>query len=77
MESSRIMVTDWTADDNGHSVLQRLSIAMVEYALSQGAVGISTVTERSIVDMMDMLEWGYVPLSRSIVMEERKKLHGK
>ncbi|UTW56051.1 acyl-homoserine-lactone synthase [Kordiimonas sp. SCSIO 12610] len=63
MEGSRIMVTDWTADDNGHSVLQRLSIGMVEYALSQGAVGISTLTERSIVDMMDMLEWGYVPLS--------------
>jgi N-acyl-L-homoserine lactone synthetase len=64
MESHRIMVVDKGHEDvNGHSVLQRLWIAMVEYALSQGAVALSTVTDKPIVDKMDELEWRYIPLS--------------
>jgi N-acyl-L-homoserine lactone synthetase len=64
MEIHRTLTVDSNhRDQNNNSVFERLYVAMVEYTLSQGAIALSSVTDKDLVDKMDELEWRYIPLS--------------
>jgi acyl-homoserine lactone synthase len=64
MEIHRTTVIDCDhRDENNNSVFERLYVAMVEYALSQGVIALSAVTDKALVQAMDDLGWTYLELS--------------